>query len=172
MRITTYESGANRRGSVVLTLGIAFRRCGEKIQSEFVIPQSNVTWLETGANEHRPQIAFAVIHFMIVDLHFRTESEPEGGQFEESFPAPRRDIYQQQTRASKQAPHRLDDKLRLSQVFQHRDEHDDVHGFAFEVWQGFFDRALMECEFLQRLQFRCDLEIHPDASHQLWFQGD
>jgi hypothetical protein len=30
----------------------------------------------------------------------------------------------------------------------------------------------MEREFLQRLQLRCDLEIHSDASLQFWFQGD
>ena len=109
---------------------------------------------------------------MIVDLYFRTESKPECGQLEESLPAPRRDIHQQQPRASEQAPRRLDDKLRLSQVFQHRDEHDNVHGFALEVWQRLFDCPLMEREFLQRLQLRRDLKIHSDASLQFWFQGD
>src|SRR6266576_1394924 len=91
----------------------------KKIQTELVIPQLDLTWLETGANQHGPKIAFVVIHFVIVDLHFRTESEPECGQLEELLPAPRWNIYQQQPRASEQAPRRLDDKLWLSQVFQH-----------------------------------------------------
>ena len=70
-----------------------------------------------GANQHGPQIAFVVIHFVIVDLDFRTESQPECGQLKESLPAPCRDVYQQQPRTSEQAPRRLEDKLRLSQVF-------------------------------------------------------
>src|SRR4029453_4561423 len=82
------------------------------------------------------------------------------------------DIYQQQSAASEQAPCRLEDKLRLSEMFQHRDEHDYVQGFAFEVWQRLFDCPLMEREFLQRLQLRRDLKIHSDASLQFWFQGD
>ena len=69
----------------------------KEIQTELVIPQSDLTWLEPGANQHGPQIAFVVIHFVIVDLYFRTESEPECGQLEESLSAPRRDIYQQQS---------------------------------------------------------------------------
>src|SRR4030095_13184655 len=66
----------------------------KEIQTELVIPQSDLTWSEAGANQHGPQIAFVVIHFVIVDLYLRTESEPECGQLEEALPAPRRDIYQ------------------------------------------------------------------------------
>src|SRR5215211_1207153 len=113
----------------------------KKVQAEFVIPQSDVTWLEPGANHHRPQIAFVVIHFVIVDLYLWTESEPECRKLEEALPAPGRDIYQQQPRRPKQTPRRLNDKLRLNQVFHHRDEHDYVHGFAFELRQHLFDCA-------------------------------
>ena len=60
----------------------------KEIQTELVIPQSDLTWLESGANQHGPKIAFVVIHFVIVDLYFRTESEPECGQLEESLPTP------------------------------------------------------------------------------------
>jgi len=62
--------------------------------------------------------------------------------------------------------------LRLSEVFQHRDEHDEVHGFAFEFWHRFFNCALMEREFLQGLQLGCDLEIDSDTPFQLRFQRD
>src|SRR6266436_2503979 len=127
-------------GPVSLVGAILPGSCKE-IQTELVIPQSDLTWLEPGANQHGPQIAFGVIHFMIVDLYSRTESEPECRQFEESFAVPCRDVYQQQPRTSEQAPRRLDDKLRLSQVFQYGDEHDDVHAFAFEVWQRLLDCA-------------------------------
>src|SRR5215475_2936518 len=145
---------------------------GKEIQTELVIPQSDLTWLEASANQQGPQISFLVVHFVIVDLYFRTEPEPECRQLEESLSAPRRDIHQQQPRASKQAPRRLHDKLRFNQVFEYRDEHDDVHGFAFEFWQRLFDCSLMEREFFQCLQLRRDLEIHSDASLQLWFQSD
>src|SRR5215472_18143061 len=101
-----------------MLLGVIFPGNCKKIQTELVVPQSDLTGLEAGANQHWPEIAFVVIHFVIVDLYFRTEPEPERGQLEESLPSPRRDIYQQQSRASEQAPRRLDDKLRLSQVFQ------------------------------------------------------
>jgi len=37
-------------------------------------------------------------------------------------------------------------------MFQHRDKHDDVRSFAFEVWQRLFDCPLIEREFLQCLQ--------------------
>src|SRR5882757_5295476 len=113
----------------------------KKIQTELVIPQLDLTWLEPAANQHGPQITFVVIHFVIVDLYFRTESEPECRQLEESLSAPRRDIYQQQSAASEQAPCRFEDKLRFSQVFQHRDKHDHVHGFALELRQRLFDCA-------------------------------
>src|ERR1041384_7526710 len=89
----------------------------KEIQTELVISQSDLTWLEAGANQHGPQITFIVIHFVIVDLHFRTESKPECRQLQESFSSPCRDVYQQQPRGSEQPPRRLDDKLRLSQVF-------------------------------------------------------
>src|SRR6476660_8489545 len=58
----------------------------KEIQTELVIPQSDLTWLESGANQHGPEIAFVVIHFVIVNLYFRTESQPECGQLEESLP--------------------------------------------------------------------------------------
>ena len=147
-----------------MSVGVVLPGSCKEIQTELVISHSDPTWLEPGANQHGPQIGFVVIHFVIVDLYFRTESESECGPLEESLPVPRRDIHQQQPRPSEQAPRGLDDKLRLSQVFQHRDEHDDVHGFAFEVWQRLFDCGQMEREFLQRLQLRRDLEIHSDAS--------
>ena len=115
----------------------------KEIQTELVIPQSDLTWLEASANQQGPQISFLVVHFVIVDLYFWTEPEPECRQLEESLSAPRRDIHQQQPRASEQAPRRLHDKLRFSQVFQYRDEHDDVHGFAFEFWQRLFDMLIM-----------------------------
>jgi hypothetical protein len=51
----------------------------EQIETELVISQSNLTWLETRPDQHRPEIAFAVIHFMIVYLDFRTEAKPECG---------------------------------------------------------------------------------------------
>src|ERR1043166_8360068 len=153
-------------------LRVVFPGSCKEIQTELVIPQSDLTWFEAGANQHGPQIAFVIIHFVIVDLYFRAESELECGELEESLSPPRRDIHQQQPRASEQAPRTLDDKLWLSQVFQHRDEHDDIHGFAFEFWQDLFDCPLMEREFLQHLQLRRDLKIHPDATLQLWFQRD
>src|SRR5882757_3062285 len=102
-----------------MLVGVVLPGSCKEIQTELVISQSDLTWLEPGANQHGPQIAFVVIHFVIVDLYSRTESEPECGQLEESLSAPRRDIYQQQPRASEQTPRRLEDKLRLSQVFQH-----------------------------------------------------
>src|SRR5215211_5926023 len=113
----------------------------KKVQAELMIVQSDVTWLEPGANHHGPQIAFVVIHFVIVDLYLWTESEPECRKLEEALPAPGRDIYQQQPRGPKQTPRRLHDKLRLSQMFQHGDEHDHVHGLVFELRQHFFDCA-------------------------------
>src|SRR5262245_31191477 len=116
-----------------MLVNVVFPGSCKEIQTELVIAQSDLTWLEARPNQHGPQIAFVVIHLVIVDLYFRTESEPKCGQLEESFPAPRRNIHQQQPRASEQMPRGLDDKLRLSQVFQHRDEHDNVHGFAFEL---------------------------------------
>src|SRR5882724_7724475 len=84
-------------------LDVFFAGNCKEIQTEFVIPQSGLTWLETGANQHGPQIAFVVIHFVIVDLYFRTESESECGQLEESLPAPRWNIYQQHSAAPEQA---------------------------------------------------------------------
>ena len=127
--------------------------CGscKEIQTELVISQSDLTGLEAGANQHGPQIAFVVIHSMIVDLYFRTESESECQQLEELLSSPRRDIYQQRARASEDAPCRFNDKLRISQVFQHRNEHHDVYGFALECWQRLFDCASVEREFLQCL---------------------
>ena len=127
--ICRLKSGQSRICPVSL-VGVVFPGRCKKIQTELVIPQSDLTWLESGANQHGPKIAFVVIHFVIVDLYFRTESEPECRQLEESLPTPRRDIHQEQPRASKQTPSRLDDKLRLSHVFQYRDEHDAVHAFA------------------------------------------
>src|SRR5947199_5517925 len=100
-----------------MLIGVGFLSRCKEIQAELVIPQSDLTRLEASANQHRPKIAFAVIHSVIVDLYFRTESEPECGQLEKSLPTPRRDIYQQHPRRSEQTPGRLDDKLRLSQVF-------------------------------------------------------
>jgi len=160
--------GCDQFSIVILVDAILPGSCKE-IQTELVIPQSDLTWLETGANQHGPKIAFVVIHFVIVDLYFWTESQPKRGQLEESLSAPRRDIHQQQPGVSEQTPRRLDDKLWLSQMFQHGDEHDNVHALAFQVWQRFFDCPLMECEFFKRLQLRRDLKIHSDASLQFWF---
>jgi hypothetical protein len=137
-----------------MPVGVVLPGSGNEIQTELVIPQSDLTWLEADSNQHGPKIAFVVIHFVIVDLYFRTESEPECGQLEESLSTPRRDIYQQQLRGSEQTPRRLDDKLPFGHVFQHRDENDDVQGLAFEFWQRFFDCPLMEREFLKRPQVR------------------
>src|SRR6478609_4781406 len=52
------------------------------------------------------------------------------------------------------------------------EKHHDVHGFAFEFGQRLFDSPLIKAEFLQCLQFRCDLEIDSDASFQFPFQRD
>src|SRR6201996_7014310 len=98
----------------VSLVGVLPGSCKE-IQTELVIPQPDLTWLEPAANQHGPKIAFVVIHFVIVDFYFWTESEPECGHLEKSLSAPRRDIHQQQPRASEQPPRRLDDKLRLSE---------------------------------------------------------
>src|SRR5215211_947621 len=126
----------------------------KKIQTELVIPQSDLTWLEAALDQDGPQIAFIVIHFVIIDLYFWTEPESECGQLKETLTPPCRKVYQQQPRASEQAPRRFDDKLRFCEVFEHRDEHDDVHAFAFELWQRLFDWPFMECEFVERLQLR------------------
>ena len=80
-----------------MLVGVVLPGSCKEIQTELVIPQSDLTWLEAGANQHGPQITFVVIHFVIVDLYFRTESEPECRQLEESLSAPCRDIYQQQS---------------------------------------------------------------------------
>src|SRR5215470_8336440 len=42
----------------------------KEIQAELVIPQSDLARLESGPNQHGPQIAFVIIHFVIVDLYF------------------------------------------------------------------------------------------------------
>jgi hypothetical protein len=63
--------------SLVMPVGVVlFGNCKE-IQTEFVIPQSDLTWPEAAPNQHWPQIAFVVIHFVIVDLYFWTQSEPK-----------------------------------------------------------------------------------------------
>src|SRR2546421_5415446 len=95
----------------------------EQIQSEFVIPKSNLTRLETSSHQDRPEIAFAVIHFVIVHLHSRTDAKPESRELQESLSEPCRNIHQQESRWSKQTPCGLDDKLRLTQVLQDRDKH-------------------------------------------------
>ena len=79
-------------GPVSLVGAVLPGSCKE-VQTELVIPQSDLTWHEASVNQHGPKVAFVVIHFVIVDLYFRTESEPECGQLEESLPAPRWDIY-------------------------------------------------------------------------------
>src|SRR5947208_15516905 len=97
-----------------MLVGVVLPGGCKEVQTGLVIAQSDLTWLEAGANQHGPQIALVVIHFVIVDLYFRTEATPECGQLEESLPAPRRDVHQQQPPASQQAPRRLDDQPRLS----------------------------------------------------------
>ena len=52
-----------------VTLAVLPGSCKE-IQAEFVVPQSDLTRLEPRTDEDRPQSAFVVIHFVIVDLNF------------------------------------------------------------------------------------------------------
>ena len=61
----------------VLLVGVVLPDNCKQIQAELVIPQSDPARLEASPNEHGPQIAFVVIHFVIVDFYFRTESEPK-----------------------------------------------------------------------------------------------
>ena len=58
-----------------MLVGVVLFGNGKEIQTEFVIPQLDLTWLEAAPNQHWPQIAFVVIHSVIVDLYLRTESE-------------------------------------------------------------------------------------------------
>ena len=136
----------------------------KEIQTELVIPQSDLTWLESGANQHGPKIAFVVIHFVIVDLYLRTESEPECGQLEESLSTHVGTFTNSNPECLSRRHADWMTNCGSAMWFQYRDEHDDVHTFAFEVWQRSFDCPLMECKFLQRLQLRRDLKIHSDAS--------
>jgi hypothetical protein len=45
-----------------------------RVEAELAIPQPNLTGLKAGTNQHRPEIAFPVIHFAIVYFDFRTEA--------------------------------------------------------------------------------------------------
>jgi hypothetical protein len=74
-------SRADWRGCGLLAVLIKPRLFGyrEQIETELVIPQSDLTRLKARPDQHRPEIAFAVIHFMIVYLDFRTEAKPECG---------------------------------------------------------------------------------------------
>jgi hypothetical protein len=69
-------SRATRCGRSSLTMLVEASLFGyrEQIETELVIRQSNLTRLEAGTDEHRPEITFAVIHFMIVDLDFSLSS--------------------------------------------------------------------------------------------------
>lgn len=57
--------------------GFSGRR--KQIRAELVIPQSDLARPEATPHEHWPEIAFAVIHFMIVDFDFPAEAKPKCG---------------------------------------------------------------------------------------------
>src|SRR5947208_9507783 len=92
----------------------------KQIQTEFVIPQLNLTRLETSSDQDRPEIAFAVIHFVIVHLHLGTEPEPESRNLQEPLSNPCRNVDKQQPRRLEQPPRGLDGKTRVGQMFQDR----------------------------------------------------
>src|SRR5439155_27109223 len=76
----TNRANRPRRISRLIRLReVGFRRCCEQIQSKLMILQSNPTRLEADTNQHRPEIAFSVIHFVVVDLEFRAKTKLECG---------------------------------------------------------------------------------------------
>src|SRR5439155_2640235 len=127
-------------------------RYREQIQTEFVVSQSNLTRLETSSHQDRPEIAFAVIHFVIVHLYFRTEAKPESSEFQKSLSEPCRNIHKEEARWSEQSPGRLEDNLWLSKVLQDRDNHHYVHHLPFQLWQSLLDGAFMDSKSCQALQ--------------------
>jgi hypothetical protein len=70
--------GCDQFSIVTLVDAILPGSCKE-IQTELVVPQSDLTWLEAGANQHGPKIAFAEIHLVIVDFDFPAEAKPKCG---------------------------------------------------------------------------------------------
>ncbi len=86
-----------QRGACLVPLAeLPLPGCRKEIQTEFVISQSNLARLETSSDEDWPEIAFAVIHLVIVHLDFRAEAEPESRELQESLAEPRRNVDQEQ----------------------------------------------------------------------------
>jgi len=65
---TEMRSVEDRPVSLVMLVGAVLLGSCKEIQTELVIAQSDLARFEPGANEQGPQIAFVVIHSVIVDL--------------------------------------------------------------------------------------------------------
>ena len=70
---------ATRTTPLIMLPELGFFRGSEQVQTELVISQSNLTWPEASTNQHRPEIAFPVVHFMVVYLDFGAEAKAECG---------------------------------------------------------------------------------------------
>lgn len=66
----------------------------------------------------------------------------------------------------------LDNKLRLSQVFQYRDRQDHIQGFAFELWQHLFDSPVMKRESFNDCKSGAIWKSTPVPPFQIRLQRD
>ena len=136
-----------------------------------MVAKVNRAGLEAGSHEQRPKVPLVVIHFVVVHLDLRAETETERREFQKAFPQPRRDIDEQHARRFEQGPGGFNDKKRIAQMLQHRDKHHCVETFIRQFWQRLFDASFVKGKFLERSEFRSDVKIHSDAVLQTRSEG-
>src|SRR6266404_279103 len=64
----------------------------EKVKATLMVAELDQAGLEAGPNQQRPKVALVVIHFVIVHFHLWAKAETKGGELQERFSAPGRDV--------------------------------------------------------------------------------
>jgi hypothetical protein len=57
-----------------------------------MITKVDTAGLKPGPDQQRPEIAFVVIHLVVVHLDLRAQAKMEGGKFQKTLSEPRRNV--------------------------------------------------------------------------------
>ena len=116
------------------------------------------------ANQQRPEVAFIVIHLVVVHLGLRAQAQAKCGKLQEPFSPPSRHIDQKNSARLQKLPRLQQRYRRFVKMLQDGNEKDHIEALLRKTRKCLLDRPFVALKTGECLDLRRDREVHCDRT--------